>query len=228
MIIITKLHIPQARSALVQRLRLFHRLNDGLNGNLTFISAPAGYGKTTLLSEWSRTIEPPVAWGSLDAGDNGQMRFWSHTVAALKQAYPEFGEQKAMNFAAADASGDSLLTALINELDRLSQPIVLVWDDLHHIEEEATRHGIEYFLECLLTHVHLYMSSRTSRAVRLPRLSLENKLNRLEADDFVSPGKKRQIFSQRAAGRPCPPKRLPLYSNGRKGGRLRFVWRPWR
>ncbi|GIP30806.1 LuxR C-terminal-related transcriptional regulator [Paenibacillus sp. J2TS4] len=184
MIIITKLHIPQARSALVQRQRLYYRLNDGLNGNLTFITAPAGYGKTTLLSEWSRTIKPPVAWVSLDAGDNEQMRFWSHTVAALKQAYPEFDEQKALNFAAADTSGASLIAALINELDRLSQPIVLVWDDIHHIEEEATRHGIEYLLERLPTHIHLYMSSRTSRAVRLPRLSLENKLNRLEADDL--------------------------------------------
>lgn len=156
------------------------------------------------------------------------MRFWSHTVAALKQAYPEFGEQKVLSFVATDASGASLIAALINELDRFAQPIVLEWDELHHIEEEATRHGIEYFMERLSLNVHLYMASRTSRVVRLPGLSLVNRLNRLMRTICVSTGKKRQVFSQHAEGLFCPPKRLPLYSNGRKGGRLRCVWRHWR
>ncbi|WP_019636490.1 LuxR C-terminal-related transcriptional regulator [Paenibacillus fonticola] len=188
MIITTKLHIPRARTELITRSRLIHRLHEGLNHVLTLVTAPAGYGKTTLLSEWSTTMECPVAWVSLDQGDNDRIRFWAHTIAALKQAYPAFDEQAVLRFAAEDALGNSLVAALVNGLHRLSHTVVLVWDDFHHIEDPAIQKGIVYLLDRLPPHVHLYIASRIQPALPLSRLRVEVGLNRIDANElrFVS------------------------------------------
>lgn len=184
MIIATKLHIPRSRSALVARSRLTRRLHEGLDRTLTLITAPAGYGKTTLLGEWVMTLENPVAWVSLDQGDNDRMRFWAHTIAALKQAYPTFDQQDVLRHAAEDPSGVSLIAALINGLHRISHTMVLVWDDFHHIEETSILQGVTYLLERLPLHVHLYLASRNSPALPLSRLRAENRLIWLEASDL--------------------------------------------
>ncbi|HAG01549.1 LuxR C-terminal-related transcriptional regulator [Paenibacillus lactis] len=184
MIIATKLHIPRSRSSLVVRSRLTRRLHEGLDRTLTLISAPAGYGKTTLLGEWVMTLENPVAWVSLDQGDNDRTRFWAHTIAALKQAYPSFDQQDVLRHAAEDPSGVSLIAALINGLHRISHTMVLVWDDFHHIEETSILQGVTYLLERLPLHVHLYLASRNSPALPLSRLRAENRLISLEASDL--------------------------------------------
>ncbi len=184
MIISTKLHIPRSRTALVARPRLIRRLDEGLNRILTLVTAPAGYGKTTLLGEWAATREEPVAWVSLDAGDNDRMRFWGHTIAALKQCCPGFDEQAVLRFAAEDASGDSLMAALINGLNRIPYRLVLVWDDFHHIEEPAIRNGVVYLLNRLPSHVHLYMATRYQPPLPLSRIRVEAGLNRIEAKDL--------------------------------------------
>lgn len=184
MIITTKLHIPRSRSAFVARSRLTCRLHEGLDRTLTLITAPAGYGKTTLLGEWVMTLGNPVAWVSLDHGDNDRMRFWAHTIAALKQAYPSFDEQAVLRHAAEDSSGVSLIAALVNGLHRISQTTVLVWDDFHHIDEASILRGVTYLLERLPPHVHLYLASRNSLSLPLSRLRAENRLNRLDASDL--------------------------------------------
>lgn len=184
MIIATKLHIPRPRSALVARPRLIHRLHEGLNCALTVVTAPAGYGKTTLLSEWAMTMDSPVAWVSLDQGDNRSMCFWAHTIAALKQACPSFDEQAVLRHAAEDASGDSLITALVNSVHRISQTIMLVWDDFHYIEEPSILKGIVYLLERLPSHVHLYIASRTIPPIPLSRIRAGSGLNRLDVSDL--------------------------------------------
>lgn len=184
MIIATKLHIPQSRSELVVRSRLIHRLHEGLERTLTLITAPAGYGKTTLLGEWAMTLEKPVAWVSLDQGDNDRMRFWAHTIAALKQAYPSFNEQAVLRHAVEDPSGVSLIAALVNGLHRISQTTVLVWDDFHHIEEESILKGVTYLLERLPPHVHLYLASRNSPSLPLSRIRAGNGLNQLDTSDL--------------------------------------------
>jgi len=183
-IIATKLHIPQSRSELVVRSRLIRRLHEGLERTLTLITAPAGYGKTTLLGEWAMTLEKPVAWVSLDQGDNDRMRFWAHTIAALKQAYPSFNEQTVIRHAVEDPSGVSLIAALVNGLHRISQTMVLVWDDFHHIEEESILKGVTYLLERLPPHVHLYLASRNPPSIPLSRIRAGNGLNRLDTSDL--------------------------------------------
>ena len=188
MIIPTKLHIPHARSEMVERSRLIRRLHEGLERTLTLITAPAGYGKTTLLGEWAKTLENPVAWVSLDQGDNDRMRFWGHTIAALKQADPSFDQQDvlrhATRHAAEDPSDVSLIAALVNGLHRISHTIVLVWDDFHHIKETSILQCVTYLLERLPLHVHLYFASRNYPSLPLSRLRAENRLIWLDASDL--------------------------------------------
>ena len=87
----TKLHVPVPRPGLVPRPRLAERLDEGLGRGLVLVCAPAGYGKMALLADWARCAQPPVAWLSLDEGDNDPARFWRHTVAALDRARPGIG-----------------------------------------------------------------------------------------------------------------------------------------
>lgn len=162
MIIETKLHIPQNKTTLVPRPRLHKRLHAGLKHKLTLINAPAGYGKTTLLSEWAMSQVCPVAWVSLDQWDRYGLRIWEHTIAALKRAIPSFDDQKIRGFATADPSGKALVAALINGLHRLSGTIVLIWDDFHNIDDPLVLSGVAYLLNRLPVHVHIYISSRTA------------------------------------------------------------------
>src|SRR6202050_4594098 len=124
----TKLHVPGPRPGFVPR----PRLAETLGGGLVLVCAPAGFGKTTLLAGWLRSGGRPVAWLSLDAGDNDPVRFWRHVVAALDRAQPGIREQVAP--LGPPVSGcEGLVTAIINEL--AAQPaesaIVLVLDDYH-------------------------------------------------------------------------------------------------
>ena len=113
----TKLHVPGPRPGLVPRPRLAARLDEGLARGLVLVCAPAGYGKTVLLADWARRGERPVAWLSLDAGDNDPARFWRHAVAALDRARPGIGERVGPLLGPpAPPSFEGLVTALINEL----------------------------------------------------------------------------------------------------------------
>lgn len=200
MIIATKLHIPRPRTTVVTRPRLIRRLNEGMSRVLTLVTAPAGYGKTTLLSEWTMTMEFPVAWVTLDQGDNDRIRFWTHTIAALKQAYPALDDQAVLRHAAEDASGDSLIAAVVNGLHRVSHTMVLVWDDFHHIEEPAILKGVIYLLERLPSHVHLYIASRTTPGLSLSRIRVKDGLNRLEASDLRFVSEETSEFFARCGG----------------------------
>jgi LuxR family maltose regulon positive regulatory protein len=116
----TKLHMPSVRPGLVLRPRLIERLNAGLQHKLTLISTPAGFGKTTLLSEWiqDRLTSPlHVAWVSLDEGDNDPTRFWSYFIAALQAAQPEVGEAALpMLQPSQQPPIEAILTILANEM----------------------------------------------------------------------------------------------------------------
>lgn len=182
-IITTKLHIPRSRSPLVVRYRLFDKLSEGLGRRLTLIHAPAGYGKTTLLSEWSARLGVPVAWVSLDQGDQDRIRFWAHTVAAFAMANPGFNRRRVDSFLT-DTSRDSIIAALINELNYLQKQSVLVWDDFHLIEEPSLLKGVEYFLDRLPAHIHLYIATRSVPPIPLARLRAKGELLELDTVDL--------------------------------------------
>ena len=135
----TKLYIPPPRSGRVPRPRLVERLNAGLNRKLTLISARAGFGKTTLLSEWIATVKSPhsaiqdrIAWLSLDSGDNDLTRFLTYLIAALQTVEGDIGQGLLVALQSPGAVNvEAVLTTLLNEIAGLSNPLILVLDDYH-------------------------------------------------------------------------------------------------
>ncbi len=181
----TKLHIPPARAELVVRPRLVERLNAGLCGRLTLISAPAGFGKTTLLSEWASRCPRPVAWLSLDEGDNDPMRFLAHLVAALQTVgaiVPD--EVTDLPLEARSAATRALVTALINQVGASKLAFVLILDDYHLIEEQAVHDALTFLLEHLPPNMHLVIASRADPPLSIARLRARSQLTELRQSDL--------------------------------------------
>jgi LuxR family maltose regulon positive regulatory protein len=183
----TKLHMPRPRPDLVPRPRLAERLDEGLARGLMLVCAPAGYGKTVLLADWARRGPQPVAWLSLDAGDNDPVRFWRHGVAALDQSRPGLAERVGPLFGPpAPASYEGLVTALINELAAGSDAdqALLVLDDYHLIDSEAVHTSLGFLLEHRPPGLHLVLASRSDPPLALARLRGRGQLTELRAADL--------------------------------------------
>src|SRR6266849_2904913 len=133
----TKLYIPRLRPHVVSRPRLIERLNEGLQRKLTLISAPAGFGKTTLVSEWVEGIERPTAWLSLDEGDNDPTRCLTYLVAALQTIAANIGKGVLGALQSPQPPPpEALLTALFNDMTTISDQFVLVLDDYHVLDAQ--------------------------------------------------------------------------------------------
>ncbi|MBN1888460.1 MAG: AAA family ATPase [Thermoflexales bacterium] len=169
----TKLYIPPRRAGLIERPRLLERLADGLRQahKLILISAPAGFGKTTLLSAWASEIRNPrgaskiqnrIAWFSLDEDDNDTTRFFTHMVAALETAQSGVcAETSALLQSLQPLPPKAVLASLVNDLATLSFDVVLVLDDYHAIEQGAIHTALTYLLDHLPPALHLVIASRT-------------------------------------------------------------------
>ena len=132
----TKLYMPVARAKTVRRPRLIEELNTGASEKLTLISAPAGFGKSSLAREWVLELDKPIAWLSLDEGDNDLTRFFSYLIAALQQIEPSIGRTIQSLLGSPDPPpSQTLVTALINDIAISATPFVLVLDDYHAIQE---------------------------------------------------------------------------------------------
>src|ERR671915_1071133 len=139
-----KLYVPRSRPNAVPRPRLYERLDEGVRRELTLVSAPAGFGKTTLLADWSRRSEFPVAWVSLDERDDDPVRFLLYVVAAIGTIYEDFGKATRA-FLGSLRSRDELepvLTALSNEILEVPRDFVLVLDDYHAISSDAVHYAV--------------------------------------------------------------------------------------
>jgi LuxR family maltose regulon positive regulatory protein len=151
-ILATKLYIPPPRPQVVLRPRLTERLNEGLPAGrkLTLISAPAGFGKTTLVSEWVEALTRPTAWLSLDEGENDPARFLAYLTAALQTIAPNIGASAlGMLQSPKPPPTESILTTLLNEITTLLDPFVLVLDDYHVIGTQAVDLALTFLLEHL-------------------------------------------------------------------------------
>jgi LuxR family maltose regulon positive regulatory protein len=197
----TKLYIPPVRLELVPRPRLIERLNAGLHHKLTLISAPAGFGKTTLVSEWVQAMggaTPPIAiaWLSLDEGDNDPIRFLVYFVAALQTI--EARQEPAGNIGKGALSAlqspqppptEAILTTLINEIAAIPDRIVLVLDDYYLIEAQPIHDALTFLLRRLPPQMHLVIATRDDPRLPLARLRARGQLTELRATDlrFSSP-----------------------------------------
>ena len=169
------------------RPRLAGRLNEGLARQLILVCAPAGSGKTALLADWARRGRCPVAWLSLDAGDNDPARLWRHAVAALDRVRPGISERVGPLLGPpAPPSFEGLVTALVNELD--AEPgkdeVLLVLDDYHLIDSQAVHASLRFLLEHLPPGLRLVLTSRSDPPLPLARLRASGQLAELRADDL--------------------------------------------
>jgi LuxR family transcriptional regulator, maltose regulon positive regulatory protein len=184
-LLLTKFHVPSVRSDLVQRDRLLERLNRGMEGKLILISAPAGSGKTTILSEWLRQTKFSSSWLSLDEGDNDPLRFWTYFVAALQQSHPDIGEATLSMLRSLESpSFESFLIPLINEITRFSERQIFILDDYHAIAARPIHEGMTFLLEHLPPQLHLAIASRVDPPLPLARWRVRNQLTQLGAADL--------------------------------------------
>jgi LuxR family maltose regulon positive regulatory protein len=184
-LVATKLHVP--RAGFVPRPRLLARLAEGVGRGVTVVCTPAGFGKTTLLGDWARRSRRPVAWLSLDAGDNDPARFWRYVAAALERARPGIDAPVvALLRGPHQPPLEAVATAVINVL--MSVPgegeVVLVLDDYHLIEASPVHDSVAFLLDRLPPGLRLVLSSRADPPVRLARLRARGQLAELRADDL--------------------------------------------
>jgi LuxR family maltose regulon positive regulatory protein len=181
----TKLNIPPLRENRVLRPRLIERLNTSLGHKLTLISSPAGFGKTTLLSEFALGCDRPVAWISIDEDDNDSTRFIAYLIAALRKVNQGFGESVyAVLQAPKPERIESLLTVLINEVAVEFSPFVLVLDDYHLINSPAIHEQLTYIIEHQPEMMRMMVATRADPPLPLSRLRARNQLTEIRESDL--------------------------------------------
>jgi len=186
-ILATKLYLPPLRLRSVPRPRLVERLNDGLaaGNRLTLVSAPAGFGKTTLVSEWVAGCGRPAAWLSLDAGDSDPGRFLTYLIAALRTAAPGIGDGVLPLLQSPQPPPlESTLTTLLNDIAGIPSDVVVVLDDYHVLDAQPVDDALAFLVEHLPPQLHLVIATREDPALPLARLRARGQLTELRGADL--------------------------------------------
>jgi LuxR family maltose regulon positive regulatory protein len=180
----SKLTAPQMPDGVVARPRLFALLDTGVERPVTLIAAPAGSGKTMLLTSWMSAAAPPgpIAWLSLDPGDNDPVQFWTYVLAALCQsgAVPADNGLQTLR-----PHADDLLPLLVHGLDELVSPVVLVLDDVHELTDARVLQGIEFLIRHAPPQLRLVLATRADPPLPLHRLLVSGRLTQLRAADLA-------------------------------------------
>jgi LuxR family transcriptional regulator, maltose regulon positive regulatory protein len=187
------------------------RLQAGFACSLTLITAPAGFGKTTLVSEWIGAYGIPnteygmslpafhaeVCWLSLDEGDNDPVRFWTYVIAALQTVHTKLGTNALLLLQSAQPTPDAMLATLINELNGCTAPIVLVLDDYHRITHPLIQQAVAYLIDQAPPPLHLFLLSRTLPPLPVARWRLDRQLNELGVADLrLTPVETALLFNE--------------------------------
>jgi LuxR family transcriptional regulator, maltose regulon positive regulatory protein len=181
----TKLHLPRPRPGFVSRPRLLERLDQGMARELVLVCTPAGFGKTTLLADWARGGQRPVAWLSLDEGDNDPARFWRHAAAALDGVRPGVAERVAPLLQGLQpAAFQPVAATLVNELAGVTEEAVLVLDDYHLVQAPQVHQSLGFLLEHLPAGLRLVLASRADPPLPLARLRARGQLAELREADL--------------------------------------------
>jgi len=184
-ILSTKLYIPPPRDNAVFRPQLIEQLEKGLGRKLILVSAPAGFGKTTLVSKWIAGCQQPVAWLSLDEGDNDPARFWSHLIVALQMIAENVGAAVlGILQSSQPPSIEAILTSLINEITLILDDLILVMDDYHLLDTKQNDDGLTFLIERLPPQMHLVIVTREDPDLPLARLRARDELVELRVKDL--------------------------------------------
>jgi LuxR family maltose regulon positive regulatory protein len=197
----TKLYRPPLRLNHVSRSRLIKQLADDPSYNFTLVSAPAGFGKTTLLSEWVEQGNLTAAWLSLDEGDNDLARFLMYTTASLQEAEPDIGEISLTILQSSQpSSAEPALTALINDIANSQLPIALILDDYHHITNHAIHDALIYLLNHQPNNLHLVIATRVDPPLPLAGLRGTGRLFEIRAETLRFNHEELSEFLHQAVG----------------------------
>ena len=183
--LLTKLHIPLAGNNIVHRSELFENLNIGLSRKLILVSAPAGFGKTTVVSDWIDQNKIPTAWFSLDNGDNDPVDFLSYIISGIQSIYKDFGQsaQRLLN-SPNSPSVESITSLLINEIININQNFLLVLDDFHLIKSNEVLRLVSYLLEHIPVNIHIAILTRSDPSLSVSRLRSQHQLVELRSSDL--------------------------------------------
>lgn len=183
---------------MVARPRLIERLDEGIHRNLSLVCAPAGFGKTTLISEWIAGCGRPVAWLSLDKGDNDPARFLAYLVTALQGIKPGIGEGLLATLQSPQPLQiETILTTLLNEISAIAEDFLLVLDDYHAIDSQSVDQALNFLVERQPPQMHLVIATREDPSLPLARLRARNQLNELRAADLrFTPAEAAEFLNQ--------------------------------
>lgn len=197
-VLATKVYLPPPRPRVVPRPRLSERLDEGLRGKLTLVSAPAGFGKTTLVGEWVAGCGCPAAWLSLDEGDNDSTRFLTYLVTALQTVAENVGEGVLGALGSPQPPPvEAILAALINEITTVGEDFVLVLDDYHRLDAEQVDSALAFLIEHLPPRMHLLIATREDPRLPLARLRARGQLTELRAADLrFTPGETAEFLER--------------------------------
>jgi LuxR family maltose regulon positive regulatory protein len=202
----TKISIPQIPSGAISRLRLTEWINRSVKGPLTLLAAPAGFGKTHLLVEWTKQTPLPVTWLTLDSDDNDLNRFFRYLIGALQNLEARLGED-ALGFTQSSGGGglEVGLTLLINELSAHSKEMALVLDDFQVLENPVVLQGVGFLLKYLPPNLHLVIASRSEPKLDLAFLRAKGRVVELGADELRFTGEEVEQYFQQTAGLQLSP-----------------------
>ena len=197
-ILATKLYTPPPRSKIVRRSRLIEQLNSGLHRRLTLISAPAGFGKTTLVSEWAADCGRPTAWLSIDEGDGDITRFLTYLISALQTIKSEIGIEALQGIRASQSPLlESILISLINEISAIPTECILILDDYHLIDTSAIDNALMFFLEHLPPQLHVVITTREDPNLSLARFRVRDQLTEIRVADLrFTPAEAAEFLNQ--------------------------------
>ena len=219
-LLLTKLYVPPPNPRVVIRSRLIARLNDGLarDSKLTLISAPVGYGKSTLISSWLATLDCPVAWLSLDAEDNDPRRFWTYVIATIQTIHPEFGQSTlALLQTTQMPSIEGLLGSLINQITKIPNKFILVFDDFHLLKSTGIYQGINFFLDHLPRQIHLVITTREDPPLPLPQMRAKGQMVELRINDLRFSKEESAEFLNQKMGLNLKPKEITTLGQRTEG-----------
>jgi ATP/maltotriose-dependent transcriptional regulator MalT len=208
-LLVTKLEMPSLATASLVRTRAIDRLEHALEYPLTVVSAPSGYGKTTLLAEWASETPARVAWLLLDENDNDPVRFCTHLLAALDRVVPgtlASGLPYAQN-ARVSLSDVTVISRLINSLAATEGHVALVLDDYHAISQDnaAIHDAMHFFIEHLPAQIHVILSGRTSVPLRIAKLRVRRQLLELRIEDMRFTEEEARAFLEQRTGAGIDP-----------------------
>jgi LuxR family maltose regulon positive regulatory protein len=217
-LLLTKLHIPPIRPELVPRPRLIDRLNLGLHRKLTLISAPAGFGKTTLLSACATQCGRSVSWLSLDERDNEPTRFWTYVITALQTLYDRMGTSLLEALQAPRAfPNETLLEQLINQIADTPEPFALIVDDLHVITNPQIHEQLIFLVEHMPAQMHLVVSSRADPPWPLARWRARGQVVEIRMDDLRFTSAETTAFLNDAMELDLPPEDVAALGSRTEG-----------